>query len=79
MCGAFSPVNAQFMLFVQLVTALPVLFNAMELTDVIRYTSIHRLGSPQILAKINRIPLRVGGVDVFPLDAVPDLSVIIDS
>jgi len=37
------------------------------------------LGSPQILAKINKIPLRVGGVDVFPLDAVRDLGVIVDS
>jgi len=37
------------------------------------------LGSPQILAKINKILLRVGGVDVFPLDAVRDLGVILDS
>jgi len=36
------------------------------------------LGSPQILTKINKIPLRVGGVDVFPLDAVCDLGVILD-
>jgi len=33
----------------------------------------------QILAKINKIPLRVGGVDVFPLDSVRDLGVILDS
>jgi len=31
------------------------------------------------MAKINKIPLRVGGVDVFPLDAVRDLGVILDS
>jgi len=37
------------------------------------------LDSPQILAKINKIPLRVGGVNVFPLDAVCDLDVILDS
>jgi len=37
------------------------------------------LGSLQILVKINKMPLRVGGVDVFPLDAVRDLGVILDS
>jgi len=36
-------------------------------------------GSPPMLAKINKIPLRVGGVHVFPLDAVHDLGVILDS
>jgi len=42
-------------------------------------TQIIWLGSPQILAKINKTPLRVGGVDVFPLDTVRDLGVILDS
>jgi len=37
------------------------------------------LGSSQILAKINKIQLRVGGVNVFSLDAVRDLGVILDS
>jgi len=37
------------------------------------------LGSPQILAKINKIPLRVGGVNELPLEAVRDLGVILDS
>jgi len=37
------------------------------------------LGSPQILVKIYKIPLRVGDVDVFPLDAVRDIGVILDS
>jgi len=37
------------------------------------------LGSPQILAKINKIPLLVGGVNVFPLEAVRDLGVILYS
>jgi len=35
------------------------------------------LGSPQIPAKINKRPLRVGGVDVFPLDAVRDLGAVV--
>ena len=37
------------------------------------------LGSSQMLAKTNKIPLRVGGVDVFPLEAVRDLGVVLDS
>jgi len=32
-----------------------------------------------MLANTNAIPLRVGGVDVFLLDAVSDLGVILDS
>jgi len=31
------------------------------------------------LAKIYKMPLRVGGVNVFPLDVVRDLGVILDS
>jgi len=31
------------------------------------------------IAKINKILLHVGGVDVFPLEAVRDLGVILDS
>jgi len=34
---------------------------------------------PQMLSKINKIPLCVGGVNVFSLDAVRDFGVILDS
>ena len=37
------------------------------------------LGSSQMLAKTNKEPLRVGGVDILPLDAVCDLGVVLDS
>ena len=37
------------------------------------------LGSSQMLAKTNKVPLRVGGADVFPLDTVRDLGVVLDS
>jgi len=32
-----------------------------------------------MLAKANKMPFRVGGVDVFPFDAVRDLGVVLDS
>jgi len=37
------------------------------------------LGSSKLLVKTNEILLRVGGVDVFQLDAVCDLAVVLDS
>ena len=37
------------------------------------------LGSAQMLARIEKSPLLVGGVDVVPLDSVRDLGVIIDA
>jgi hypothetical protein len=37
------------------------------------------LGSSQMLAKTNKVPLCVGGVDVFPLDTVRDLVVVLHS
>ena len=37
------------------------------------------LGSSQMLAKTNKKPLRIGGVDMLPFDAVCDQGVVLDS
>ena len=39
------------------------------------YNSVHL----RCWAKTNKEPLRVGGVDILPLDAVRDLGVVLDS
>jgi len=48
--------------------------NTLHYTYPPKFTLFHF--SP--LQTINKIPLRVGGVNVFPLDAVRDLGVILD-
>jgi len=37
------------------------------------------LSSSQMLAKMNKEPLRIGGVNILPLDTVQDYGVVLDS